>query len=240
MTLVAAFRCQNGGILLCADREEIYGDAKRQVDKIYPIHLPTFQVFIAAAGPANVISRACSDIHNSLTQAFSDDRDIKGEFKGLIESDLHSIHEKYAANLQGWPLDLIVIFAPLEPHVAPLLYRTDMAMMISAQFYVAYGSGQRIADYLADRLYDYERLDNATLLAMAAFIFREAEESTGGVGMGVDMMWIREGNAMTMSIGPDLVKDLQDQIPNLSDAIYSHWKEHVKVPKTILPKQLST
>jgi hypothetical protein len=42
MTLAAAFRCQNGGILLCADREENDGVTKRQIDKIYHIKtIPT-------------------------------------------------------------------------------------------------------------------------------------------------------------------------------------------------------
>ena|SRR5271163_4998546 len=100
MTLVAAFRCPNGGLLLCADREESYADVKREVDKIYRINLPTFQVFIAGAGPSSVVSRACSDIHNVLTQAFSDGEDMVRKHKSLIESSLRSIHENYAANLQ--------------------------------------------------------------------------------------------------------------------------------------------
>jgi len=45
VTLVAAFRSGNGGILLCADREENEGYAKREVDKIYHIGMNACDFF---------------------------------------------------------------------------------------------------------------------------------------------------------------------------------------------------
>jgi 20S proteasome alpha/beta subunit len=40
MTLIAAFRASNGGILLCSDRHEEDTVSKRSVDKIYQIRNP--------------------------------------------------------------------------------------------------------------------------------------------------------------------------------------------------------
>ena len=56
MTLVAAYRSAEGGVLLCADREENDGWlAKRSVDKIYPIHLLPCDFYLAGAGPTPAI-----------------------------------------------------------------------------------------------------------------------------------------------------------------------------------------
>jgi 20S proteasome alpha/beta subunit len=237
MTLVAAFRCHKGGLLLCADREENYGDVKREIDKIFQIDLPSLQVFIAGSGPSSVINQACLEIRHGLTLAFAEGKDMVREHKPLIEDTLKSINKRYAANLKNWPLGLIVIFAPFDRSMVPLLYRTELSMMVSEPLYVGYGAGKALCDYLADRLYGdvYERLDDCTLLAVAAFIFREVEHSVGGVGLGVDMMFIREGSPLGMKFGKHHVKAIQDKIPPLGDCIFPCWKDSVSIPAELIP-----
>ena len=70
MTLVAAFRGRDGGVLLCADREESENYAKRDVDKIYEIPMLPIQIYLAGAGPSAPIARANMEIHNALSAAF--------------------------------------------------------------------------------------------------------------------------------------------------------------------------
>lgn len=238
MTLVAAFRCHRGGLLLCADREETYGiDVKREIDKIFKIEFPTGQVFIAGSGPSSVITVASLEIRQALIRGFAENIDLEREHKNLIEEVLKSIHQRYAQNLEHWPLGLIVIFAPFNRSMAPLLYRTEFSMMVSEPIYVGYGAGKTLSDYLADRLYvnSYDQIDDATLLAVAAFIFREVEKTVVGVGLGVDAIFIHEGSPLSKTIGKDHIKAIQDQIPPLSDCIFAGWKNRINIPSELIP-----
>ena len=240
MTLIAAFRAGNGGILLCADREENDGYAKRQVDKIYRIKLPTCDLFIAGAGPSGVITKANTEIEDSLTRALTDGADLVRDHKSLIESSLRSIHKQYAANLKNCYLGLIVVFVPGNLASVPIMYRTELSMLIPEPYYAAYGSGKTVSDYLADRLYGVadevfgHAIDNKTLLTLALFIFREAGKSADGVGLGADMNLIRVCEDSPLQIiCPDAVLEFQENIPTLSDAVFAYWKRRVKLPRIL-------
>ena len=75
-----------------------------------------------------------------------------------------------------------------------MLYRTEAAALIPEPYFYAVGSGKPVADYLADRLYEHGRLGKRDLVILAAFILREAGESSIGVGMGANMVFINEGD----------------------------------------------
>jgi 20S proteasome alpha/beta subunit len=233
MTLVAAFRCQNGGLLLCADREESDGYNRREVDKIYRINMLPCQVFITGSGQSGIFTKVCSDIHGSLIKAFSDGVDVLNEHRDLIETSLRHIHEQYPNNL-GTGLDLIIVFAPLAQGNVPILYRTELAMIIPESYYCAYGSGKPISDYFSDRLYEYGRLDKDSMKVLAAFILREAEESSAGVGLGADMMFIHEGDKSIHILSKGVVKEIQECVPSLKESLWSHWKDHVKLPERLV------
>jgi 20S proteasome alpha/beta subunit len=240
MTLIAAFRTGNGGILLCADREENDTFAKRQSGKISRVNLSSGSIFLAGSGPSGVVTRTYADIEESLTQAEASGKDIARDHKSLIESCLKAIHTKYAANLRNCFLGLIIVFVPSDQASIPLLYRTELAMLIPEPFYIAYGAGKTIADYLSDRLYgEADQLfghviDNQVILAIALFIFREVANSVDGVGSGADMYLIRAtDSASVRQICSDVVKELQEKVPAFSDSVFAHWKRRVRLPKRI-------
>jgi hypothetical protein len=55
----------NGGVLLCADREENDGVSKREIDKIYELKRRQGIIFIAGAGPSHVLRKfelACEQL----------------------------------------------------------------------------------------------------------------------------------------------------------------------------------
>jgi len=235
MTLVAAYRSMEGGILLCADREENDGYAKRSVDKIYRIpHLPC-DVYLAGAGPANAIVKAHEEVHNVLDHAFASGADVLREYRTLIEAALLSVHAQFPEELEGMPMNLLVILQAKAPNSIPLFYRTDKSVMLSENYYAAFGSGKLICDYFSDRLYEYPRPDKRNLMAVAAFIFREAHKSASGVGSDVDMIYMRPSSALgeREEFGPNLVKEIQDGIPPLSEAVWEYWKAHVNLPPWI-------
>jgi 20S proteasome alpha/beta subunit len=228
MTLIAAFRCRNNGVLLCADREINDGISKREVEKIYHILLKECEVFIAGAGTSwDSITKAYAEIHESLHQADEKGADIIAEHRTLIESNLKAIYKRHTKD-KYFEIGFIIVVAPLTPNSFPLLYRTQFEELVPKPLYAAHGNGQRIADYLSDRLYQFG-IHKEMLGLLAAFIFREAEESSAGVGLGTDMRFIHEGENSVQSIPPNAVKEID--IPSLADAIYPYWTEHVKVPK---------
>jgi 20S proteasome alpha/beta subunit len=229
MTLANAFRCRNGGILLCADREENDGYNKREVDKIYRIReLHAFEVFVSGSGPSGVITRTCAEIHELLLREEYAGSDLWNEHKQIIETKLKTLHRDYSANLKQFPMNLLMVIAE-RSQFSPLLYRTDLAMLIPEQQYAACGTGKPISDYLTDRLYQ-QPLDKRAAVVLAAFIGREAEASASGVGFGMDMVVIHENNRSLHFIPPNKVKELASSIPDLLGCITPCWEKSVEVP----------
>jgi 20S proteasome alpha/beta subunit len=235
MTLVAAYRSNDGGLLLCADREENDSWSKRSVDKIYPIYLNPCTIYLAGSGLSIPIARAHEEIHNALSEAFAAGRDVLRYYKDIIQESLKEVHDQFAEMLAECPMNFLIIIAAKAPNTAPILYWTDNAVMLHEHAYVAFGSGKLICDYFSDRLYEYPRLDKIGLLAVAAFIFREAHKSASGVGDDVDMIFIRPTSAFgeTHGIPPNSVREIQSAIPSLAETIWDHWKQHVKLPEWV-------
>jgi len=234
MTLVAAFRCTDGGILLCADREQDDGYARRPVDKIHRISgLIPCEIFIAGAGVTTVVTEAREEIEKALRAADASGINLLTEHKALIEETLKIVYSRHKEDLKKWPLGLLVVVGPRLHGVAPALYRTDRTFPVQALTYAAHGSGETIANYLADRLYVHGALPNDLLLALATFIFREAEKSTSGVGLGNDMVFIRPGGQELQFLSTDSIKEIESRIPALSEAVFSYWRNNVQLPEWI-------
>jgi 20S proteasome alpha/beta subunit len=232
MTLAAAFRGSKGGILLCADREwNDAGISKKEINKLFEISkLPDCDFFIAGSGPDAPIFRAYSDIRESLFKAAHRGADILDEYRDIFESTLYTVHQKFARLLKQWPMSFLVVAVPRALDKPPILYRTEGPALIPEPFYFAVGSGRPIADYLAGRLYEFGELDKKELVTVAAFILREAADSCPGVGMGANMVWIRDGDKFTHFIPPKAVKLIQEGIPKMRDAVNSYWLQHAKIP----------
>jgi 20S proteasome alpha/beta subunit len=242
MTLVAAFRARQGGVLLCADRKEEEGYTQREIDKIYYIQeLHAFQVFIAGAGPTTIIKKANEYIHKALLNAESDRKtDILTHHCACIESSLKAIYSEYKEELDELPMGLIIVVAPRVSGSAPIFYKTDKSVLSIEPLYCAHGSGRIISDYLQDRLYRHGMHNNALAL-LAAFIFREAERKASGVGLGTDMVFINEGGqASRCELGWDTVTQLQADIPPLMNAIYPCWERDAKTLDWLKKKEFCT
>lgn len=234
MTLISAFRCNSGGVLLCADREENDGYSKREIDKIYRIqNFPGFDIFVATAGLTSISTNLCNCIHENFIKAISEGRDILNDHQAILEYSLKLIHEKYASEINTRPIHLITVIAPHAPDKVPMVYGNDREILVPAPLYVSYGSGKGIADYLADRMYKHGRFDKGSLAVLAAFIFREAERSSSGVGLGVDMVFIQDHKNQIHSIAPKYVSQIQASIPDLRDCILGCWEKDVQIPEWI-------
>ncbi|MGA2169774.1 MAG: hypothetical protein ABSG62_16335 [Terracidiphilus sp.] len=228
MTLIAAFRADKGGILLCADREENDGFSKREVGKISRVSNLKFQMFIAGAGSTAIIKKAQDACEQAIFEAAAEGIDVESRHQEILEGALESTYSRYVRTEQDEIRLLIVAAVEKEPRI-PFLYRTQSAMLLREEFYAAEGSGKYISDFLADRLYQ-PGLGKAQILLLASFIFRETGKAVSGVGLGAEMVLIYNGSRAMGFYGPGAVGDLQAGIPRLSDSVYTHWKESVKLP----------
>jgi hypothetical protein len=234
MTLIAAFRCPKGGVLLCADREEIDGYNKKEVDKIYRIpvtELQTCDVFLAGSGDGDLIRKFRAQLHGSLLLALDAQRNIFEEHETLIETALADFYRQWGADLKkSGGMQFIVVIAPMRQDRVPFLYRTSATALIPYPKYCATGTGQPISDYLVDRLSVYGSLQSRFTGILAAFIFREAQSTALGVGLA-DMMFIHEGGKSRYTIPAVRVEELQKCIPPLGDCILSCWPEEIRAPE---------
>ena len=228
MTLIAAFRAEKGGILLCADREENDGFSKRAVSKISRVSNLKFQMFIAGAGSTAIIKKAQDACEQAIFKAAEDGLDVESQHQDILESALETTYSRYVKTDEDRIGLLIVAVIEAEPRV-PLLYRTEGSMLIPEEFYAADGSGKFISNFLADRLYQ-PGLKKGQLVLLASFILREAGESVSGVGFGADMVLIYNGDRSIQFFAPGNVAELQAGIPKISNSIYTHWKDNAKLP----------
>jgi len=233
MTLVAGFRCQKGGVLLCADRQEENDPTKPEVEKIYRIpvtQLQTCDVFLAGAGSSALLLKAHDMIHSCLLMERDKGTDILKNHMKLIEGILREFYKEYESELQNDFMGFLVVIAPLDPRLGAFLYRTHNALLVPCQEYYCQGTGRYLADYFSGRLFKPGRMDKKFLAILAAFILREAEYSVSGVGLGGDMIFIHDGDSALRHLGKENIREIQDGIPPLEEAIFSRWGEGVKMP----------
>jgi 20S proteasome alpha/beta subunit len=242
MTLIAGFRGENGGVLLCTDREEGDGYSKRSVDKIVTIDLAQCKVLIAGAGPASIIKKACIGFEAALQQAAGNGANLYLEDLQILERSLEQTYERYVkAPEQEVGLLIVVAFHEFDQEIppAPRFYSSERAMILPVPFYAAHGSGRLISDYLADRIYKHG-MDRVILTSLAAFIFREAASVSSGVGLGTDTVMVYNGDRSFHHISDEAILQLEGGIPSLQQAVLEHWEKHLSVPdwlsETLDPK----
>lgn len=225
MTLIAAFRASKGGILLCSDRHEEDSVSKRSVDKIYRINnLKSCQVFMTGSGPITPVKNTFAEIHKSLQAGEDSGIDVAWEHRELIETSLKSIYQRYEV-LQTWPMNLIIVVAPRQTQRnISMFYSTDATMLSPEERYVTHGSGKGVADYLSSRLYSDDLVEK-WLVITAAFIFREAGESSVGVGFGSDMIMINNGRQDRWEIPHTSVGEIEHTLPLTDECLRNCWAE---------------
>ncbi len=236
MTLIAAFRCPKGGVLFCADRQEDDGYTKREVGKITRIpvgRLNSCDIWIAGTGNGELIKKFCTQLDASLFLSAQSGSNIFDEHEALIQAELSAFYRQWRTDIKrSNGMIFIIVIAPFKGDHLPILYRTQETALIPHRDYCAAGSGQPIADYLADRIgtHGYSRMEYRATGIAAAFIMREAQWSSAGVGLGADMIFIQEGTRGFYFIPSSRVKELEECIPSLGECILGHWPGNIVVP----------
>ena len=148
-----------------------------------------------------MIKNTETKIHGDLMEAFSAGEDILSHHQTLIETSLKSIYENYSKALSEFSMDLILVIVIHSSGTVPIVYRSEKEILTPEPLYVACGSGKMISDYFSGRLYEYPGLTQENLITIAAFIFREANKSTSGVGSDVDVCFAGDIAVTRLAIG---------------------------------------
>ncbi|MGA2904159.1 MAG: hypothetical protein ABSD98_10030 [Candidatus Korobacteraceae bacterium] len=230
MTLIAGFRCIDGGILFAADREESSSYSKRSVDKLTRLPFQHSTFVIAGAGLSSILANTVPRLHRVIAIAEAEacgrtERLIEQHPK-LITDELRAIHEEYIWGRHGEEdraIELIVSATFYGPNkvtpIASFLYGTDEEILYPCPSYICSGCGQDTAYYLADHLFRPDFITRQEAMILAAFVFREVRQSVTGVGFGTDMMFISGKTRTYQDIGYDEIAKLDEQLPNVRDTL---------------------
>jgi hypothetical protein len=92
MTLVAGFRCLDGGILMCADRERSGGGMKVSVDKLKELRFADADFVFAASGSEIIIANLYPRLADALA---ANEDDLLNSHVSIINGVLRSIHKEF-------------------------------------------------------------------------------------------------------------------------------------------------
>jgi len=233
MTLIASFRCSDGGVLLCADREQSQQFAKRSVDKIFELRCNQGMFLIAGAGRASIVDNTFARLEIAVKTADSNNVNLFDRHQDVIGTVLHEIHEEFIWGKHdeyARAIRLIIAASFASPHSIPFVYGTDEEILYPQQLYGCAGVGQDLAYYFADKLYN-EHLSGEGAVLLAAFIFREVSHSVAGVGLGTDMKFLAAKDSRRVRIPPNKVQELESGIPDIERAIADAWNGKIIVPE---------
>lgn len=233
MTLITSFRCADGGVLLCADKERSDAIGKRAVEKLFRIRTNQGSFLIAGSGRSSIVDNTLMRLESELKQRGDDPNVVLfDKHKDIIETVLYEIHEEYIwgnRDESNRQIRLIVAAAFRSPYSTPIVYGTDEEILVPQQLYGCAGAGQDLAYYFADKLYnDHLSREGATLIN--AFIFREVSRVVSGVGLGVDMWFLAAKDQAWYRLSPEKVEELQSIIPDIGSSISDAWNVKIQIP----------
>ena len=94
MALIAGFRLHRGGILICADRQQLTGAGKHSVEKIDRFSLSSSSYVVAGTGSSPILANALPQIRQSLQEAEKKGKDLRAEHQSIIGAALRPLHEE--------------------------------------------------------------------------------------------------------------------------------------------------
>lgn len=239
MTLIAGFRLHRGGILICADREQLAGAGKHSLDKIDRFSLVGSSYVVAGTGSVPVLANALPRIRQSLQDAERDGRDLRLDHQAVIGAALRPLHEEM---IWGRPdekersISLIIAasFGQQKGEISTALYGNYGDTLYPANAYLCEGTGRDLAYYLSDKLYSgvYFSLPNRTkAIVQAAFIFRGVREAVSGIGLETDMVLLSGTERGVKIIPYGVIERLEREITEIQSGLQRAWSQGLKLPE---------
>ncbi len=241
MPLIAGFRLHRGGILVCADKEQLTGAGKHSLDKIDRFSLSESSYVIAGTGSTPVLANATARIRQHLQDAERHGRDLRAEHQAVIGAALRPIHEEMVwgrpdQNERSINLIVAASFGHQKGEITTALYGNYGDTLYPANAYLCEGAGRDLAYYLADSLYSgvYFSLPNRTkALVQAAFIFHGVREAVSGIGLETEMILLSGMERGIRVIPHGIVDRLEQEMTDIQSGIQRAWNQGLKLPEWI-------
>jgi len=228
MTLLAGFRCADGGILMCADREESGDGTKRSVSKLKEWKSEDAHFICGVSGTTVVVA----NLYERLGEEFQKHKgNLERSHKDIIGNVLRSIHKDFR-EFKEWEEVVIAaaFYRNVSIPVSSFLYGTIGSALEPVAEYACKGVGKDLARYFCHRLYEpWPGRRWAVLLA--AFIFREVEDHVESVGRGTDMKYLATQQRKVWTVPHGYIRQLEATIPTLQDAIVGAWAKGIQIPE---------
>ena len=232
MTLVAGFRCLDGGILVCADRERSGDGTKRSVDKLRELRLADADFVFAASGSEVVIVNLYQRLEEALR---ANEDDLLASHTSVISGVLRSIHREFK-EFREWE-ELVIaasFYRETAIPVASFLYSTVGNFLQPEHHFACKGGGKDLAGYFFNRLFDHWRFnpwpDRRRAVVVATFVFREVEDHVEEVGRGTDIKYMATRQRVIQTVPHTDVKTLEEAIPSIKDTIFERWHQGLTLP----------
>ena len=228
MTLVAGFRCSDGGILLCADREESGDGTKRSINKLREWKGKNATFLFGASGTSAIIANLYTRLEVALAE---NEQDLQTSHVKVIGDVLRSIHKDFE-EFDEWP-EMVIAASFYQDIATPLtsfLYGTVGSVLEPVAHYTCKGFGKDLGRYFFQRLFDFWPQRRQAVI-MATFVFREAEDHLDGVGRGTDMMYLATQQRTVWTVPYEKhISDLEGRIPSLKDTLAQGWDLAIEIP----------
>src|SRR5258708_30007507 len=233
MTIIAGFRCKDG-ILICADREESVGTSKKDAEKLFLLHASPWNMTVATAGHSGLCDLAVKRLIQAFLRAAMvpgvDMDKLEEQHEQIIIDVLTKIHEDHIwknPKSEDYRIRLIVGLSFL-PQQTQHLYLTQDNIPQPISRYCCEGYGADLCTYFSDRLYR-DDLNLHEIILLAAFIFREVNDTVQFCGGGTDMTFLRPG-ALGTHISPQGFNEIQREIPEFADVTKDFWESTANLP----------
>jgi len=239
MALIAGFRLHRGGILICADRQQLTGAGKHSVEKIDRFSLSNSSYVVAGTGSSPILANALPQIRQALQEAEKKGKDLRAEHQSIIGAALRPLHEEMIWGRsdeieRGISLIVAASFGEHKGEITTALYGNYGDTLYPANAYLCEGTGRDLAYYLTDKLYSgvYFSLPNRSkAIVQAGFIFRGVREAVSGIGLETDMVLLSGTERGFRIIPYSVIERLDQELSQVQAGIQMAWSQGLKIPE---------
>jgi 20S proteasome alpha/beta subunit len=184
MTIAAGLVC-DGGIVLCVDSQETYGDLKWPVDKLSMTRKYGYPIMIAGAGHGPGIDAATQRIIEKVEGGYTDPS-VYVHFIQEILRDIHANDLPNHPDARENPLTFELLIAFHVPEFGSFLYKTSGSLVSRVKYFEVIGSGV-LVNYFAHALYRRSPFNRPEMSisegrTLAAFLAYQAKRQLSSVG----------------------------------------------------------
>lgn len=203
VTIIAGFMCQ-GGIVICADTQETFGTAKRNVPKLQCFKGPVsnqdhsgminhdLALAICGAGDGPFIDKIASQAWDSVRYV-SDVQEAAEHIESMIKETYRELGQIYQAG--ACPYAELIYGITVAGQSA--LYQAT-GPIVNERSYASSGMGYYLADFLTSKMRGSGWLTIRQSVILAAYILFHAKEHVEGCGGASHIAVLRDSESSGM------------------------------------------